>query len=361
MMFRDLIPAPIRERLNANEGLIEKAVRNYQLRFSAPPSYDEYRVDRKFAIENWPAAVRTLSFRSEGFELSPDELKLVAQIAYEIDPSDPDDAERDMQKALAIVNQPAVLALIDRCNAEIQKFAEPPVFKLGTRSPKDSPITIEQGPQVRSGLDVIMRVMSSARIFQDVTTALLFAGNNMMTGEPDRKARKLMAKRGEALISERPWFWFREFAPLSSWSEVRCFMKDRAFMGATQYDGLAITASGRILDITAYPDLVERGYEYEAAIKRYFENVLLPATEGWCQGCVFDIAVDLDADKITLIEINPAGPGTFPGLFSWEDQSRFTGEFVWAGEEYLPDRRKPIHVDARDIQAQIDYDARNGR
>jgi hypothetical protein len=56
-----------------------------------------------------------------------------------------------------------VLTIAFRCDKEIVQFVQPPFFKLGTRSPKDSPWFQERGGRVFSGADVIAYIATSWR------------------------------------------------------------------------------------------------------------------------------------------------------------------------------------------------------
>lgn len=237
-----------------------------------------------------------------------------------------------------------------KCQVEIDKFDTPPFFKFGTRAPKDSPYFVQFNGRVPTGGAVICNIATSWRAFEDLAISQTHSGasKGFLGGIASLFASNGKRANPDAL-DHLPWLWFREFKAWQPWQEFRCFMRDRQFVGATQYYGIVKTLDGRYEDIVAYPDLIERGHAYEAAIKAFFHDKFLPATEGFCKGCVFDVVVDLDSNEAFLIEMNPATFGTFPGFMDWNDPKSFDGELKWADASYLPDSGV-IRIDAREIE-----------
>jgi hypothetical protein len=333
----------------------DAVVQAFLKRASQPPTPAEYRIDIKLAIESWPEAVRALSFASRGFELTADERDWLASIAGECAPAAGITEEDANEKFAVIAQHPMFATIAARCDEIIDSFAEAPFCKLGTRSPKDSPYFVQFGGRVPTGGAVICNIATSWRAFEDF--AIAQAMSAAATGDPGMLGGMLgklgPKKKNPEAIDHLPWIWFREFRAWEPHQEFRCFMKDRKFVGATQYYGIDKTRDGRYMNITAFPDLVARGYEYEAAIKRFFDEQFLPATDDYVQGCVFDVIVDLDADRVTLVELNPAAPGTFPGLKDWSNPASFNGELDWADASFLPDSGT-IHIEANELAAEVE-------
>lgn len=313
---------------------------------SQPSTRQEYEIHVKFAIESWPDAVRALSVQSDGFQITRDEHAFLTAFAGECSPGSGLTEKQALKMFASFQTHPCFASLVERSNAIISEFDVAPFFKFGTRSPKDSPYAQQYDGRTPTGEAVLLNIATSWRAFEDLAQAQVWSGHGPKPPFPFAKQHAFKP------LDHLPWFWFRAFQAWKPWQEFRCFMRDRQFMGATQYYGIEKRTDGAYVNIKAYQDLVERGDAYEAAIKRFFGERFLPATEGWCQGCVFDVAVDLDAGNVTLIEINPAFPSTFPGFMDWRDPSSFDGTLKWADASYLPDSGV-VHVRADKLAREL--------
>ena len=105
----------------------------------------------------------------------------------------------------------------------------------------------------------------------------------------------------------------REFHPVPSSSEFRCFVKDRRLVAISQYFATCF-----------YPDVAERADEYRVRIVDFFEAACGAIT---LDEYIIDMAVMPDSDRVHIIELNPFAQTTGPCLFDWsEDRALLHGE-----------------------------------
>lgn len=307
------------------------------------PNPKTYDLSVKFALESWPDQLRALSVPSVGFELTSQERDALQVVAGELDAStEQSELEIAMPNLFKKCGIPweVFASIIDRCNDAIGTFEAAPFFKLGTRSPKDSMLFVQGDGRVTHGLDVLSYIATSWRAFEDLTEAGLMsvgAGESSLVGILKHMGAAFGSWNAERRAAEGspshhlPWLWFREHRTWRPEQEFRCFMREREFAGASQYHGVdPRTPGGQVV----YPWIVENASAIESAIKTFFNEQFLPATEGYLRGGVFDVAVDLDLRNVTLIEINPALFSTFPGLFDWK-RNDFDGELRWL-QDHVP-------------------------
>lgn len=319
-----------------------------------PWSPRAYALNVKFALESWPQGVHDLSVQSVGFEIDRTERDILDLICGEVDARDRKGCAQALASLIASDEfvHGVLSNLVVRCDEKIAQFSESPFFRLGDCSPKDSELFLQYDGRTKNGLDVIAYLATSFRAWTHLTTACaMSAGVGQETAVPIHQmfARALSGwsderrKKEGSPLHHLPWLWFRQYHKWEPWQEFRCFMREREFVGATQYYGVDHRADGgRVV----YPQIVEHAIEIERLIKRFFEDRFLLATQGYCRGCVFDVAVNLDTKSVMLIELNPAGEQTFPGLFSWEAMD-FDGELRWLQDESAPIIVEPQSGDIR--------------
>lgn len=321
------MPAIVAEK---NEALGD-VIADYCRKASTTPTAAEYRLDIKCALESWPQALRDLSFVSHGFQITREQRDWLASFAGEHSYND----------------GPLFAPFVAQCDEQIAKFDSPPFFKFGTRSPKDSEFFHKMHGRAPDGRAVVFFVGTSWRAFEDLA-------HSQVHGKQDKRIPLLSAlglrdrRKPEDVIEHMPWVWFREYCTWKPWQEFRCFMRDGEFVGASQYHGVDPKVDGPVV----YPALCERAAEYQAAIIAFFHEKFKPAIEGHMKSVVFDVVVDLDALRVSLIEINAPSLGTFPGLFNWRangGQGDFDGELRWLQDSLPP----TIYIPADQIAADL--------
>jgi hypothetical protein len=299
--------------------------------WSQPPTRAEYALSISTAIESWPNRVMDLSFRSRGIQLTHAQRDWLAGIAGECSPRSGLTEPQANARFAEIAQHPMFEEIAGIAQAVIGQFKEPPFFKFGTRSPKDSPFFCDFNGRVPNGGAVICNIATSWRAFEDLAISQVQAGGTgvIISGLRNVLNAALRAPEQPCAIDHPPWLWFREYAQWEPWQEFRCFMRDGRFAGATQYYGV----DPKVGPLAVYPQLVDSGPFYETAIIEFFHNRFAPAVEDYLRSCVFDVVVDLEADSVHLIEINPARPTTFPGLKDWHRPETFNGELDWLADE----------------------------
>jgi len=357
MRIPGITPAPIVAHAQAHADVMA----DYFRRFSKPPTPEEFTRGTRYALEAWPEELHTLSVPSAGFQLTPAEREILPMVwgefpirkeyasAYALW-HNAEEAVASMRAddGTALLELPVIAQLIARTTDFIATlpFSEP-FFKLGTRSPKDSDLWTASSGRVRNGFDVILLAMSSARFFQDCANAQNFAEHAAGKDPFEASMGPSRWKGDPNLIDYLPWFWFREFRAFPKHSEFRCFMLNRTFAGGSQYHGINRKPNGPLLEVEAFPELVMRGYDYEAAIKAWFPRFEAVAP---FDDAVFDVSVDLqNDDTVILIETNPADKATFPGLKDWNAPESFNGEVDWAADSW---RNPEIRIDAAALRAE---------
>jgi hypothetical protein len=329
---------------------IESVIANFP-RFPSPAAY---ATGVAHALENWPDELRSLSFPSAGFELTPGEIMLIMTLWGEVELGLADYASADAAWAnaddviakstmpisdgdpLPLLSLPLLADLCGRIDALIENLAThgitDPVFKLGTRSPKDSPFIVCSGGRVSSSAQVLLLIFTSTRMLGDIGSDEAY--NKMLAGD-EKKLHPSLVEDLKAVPPHRTWFWFRAYERFEPYQEFRCMMgpgrdgQPRAFLGATQYHGIVSDPRGRYFEATPFPELVEHGYEYEKLILAWF-----PTFREACpyEECVFDVIVDRHAGVVILLETNPSGKRTFPGLYDWNRPELFEGDLKWVAE-----------------------------
>ena len=174
-------------------------------------------------------------------------------------------------------------------------------------------------------------MLTSKRACEDLIAAQLYS---------DLAASK---KPGADGLAYQPSLWFREYRQWEPHSELRCFMREKTFVGASQYHGITASATHGVIEAEPFPELVGHGHEYEALIKEWFPTFAAAAPY---RSCVFDVIVDRPAHSVTLLETNPAATTTFPGLKDWRRPETFNGELDWIDAPY---RNPTINISADEL------------
>jgi len=166
----------------------------------------------------------------------------------------------------------------------LRGFAHGAFVRLGSRSPKDTPIGLATGCRATTGLEAIrLLTAGSRRIAFDLRQCLRYR--------------------------YRPWLFLRAWQEIDGYAELRCFWLGGRLAGVSQYHhrcplpqptrGWLIAGAGH-------------------AIARFLPRF----RAAWgAHASVFDLWLSPVAPdgRATLIEINPCGASTDPCLFSWQD------------------------------------------
>jgi hypothetical protein len=230
-------------------------------------------------IENWPQSLRRLSFSTEMFPLSEQEVDslLSAYLAFNGDQPLREDWETCLDYLQGTINN------------YVQSFPNGAFVRLGSRSPKDSWYGHERGYCCVSGQEAINMLRESERVWDDLQ----------------------LARHNEY----RPYLCVREWVKIPWYQEFRVFIRDREIVGVSQYDYTK-----------KYPrDDTHEGRDEETikwVANMFFCEYLEPALH--LDNVVADIWIRMRAYDNTrvwetkLIEINPFMAHTDPCLFDWD-------------------------------------------
>lgn len=237
-------------------------------------SQPAFQLDTELAcyIENWPAALRSLSLPAVDVPLSLDEAlaigRATAGFAKRFPPLP--NGERLLQ--------PLMLKL----HAAVVRFPDGAFVRLGSRSPKDSIFVGELKARVFGGRTALMCLTEgSRRIAEDLQRAV--------------------AQSYAPHVFIRPWI---EIPP---WTEFRGFMCKRELVGISQYNG--------VHERRGFPELIAHAARARAVVLEFFARFT-----AMCHlaDCAFDVVVRRDHENrvyAALIDIAPLGPATDMLLF----------------------------------------------
>jgi hypothetical protein len=314
-------------------------------RFPDPASYSD---DVRHSLECWPKGLRDLSFPSVGFELSPNEIVLLAGLWGEVDLGLEDYPTADAAWAnaadvIAKSNVPTsdgppkpllefdilvgLMNKIDTVIADLSSHGiEGPIFKLGTRSPKESPFITCSSGRVYSSAQVLLLLFTSSRVLSDIASDQCY---NEWHIAKDGELHPELVENLKTVPVHRTWFWFRQFEPFEPYQEFRLVIRNRTFVGGTQYHNITSDPRGRFFEALPFPELVEHGYAYEKLIMEWLPSFY--AVNPY-DDAVVDVIVNRHTGKVILLETNPCGKRTFPGLLDWDNEATFNGEVQWVAE-----------------------------
>ncbi|MBX3668460.1 MAG: hypothetical protein KF778_08670 [Rhodocyclaceae bacterium] len=243
-------------------------------------------------LEHWPPALQLLSLRHQGLALTPLELCAlgrqngVAAAAFGPEPTAGADAL-------------VLSCLTGRLDTLLRQLGGNRAFiRLGSRSPKDTPLAVLGGLEVRSGAEAL---------------AVLCAGS-----------ARLAFDLRVALQADLPvWVFLREWVDISWPDEWRGFLRRGRLVAACPYHYRhPLPPSASIEAIQR--NLIRMGAAVAAARRGSPEADL-----------VFDVWLPAgDGHAAKLIEINPWGEPTDAGLFSWADAD-LDGTLRWRSDAGL--------------------------
>lgn len=233
-------------------------------------------------IEHWPGGLAALSFPQQGVALR----------------------EAESLALLAGGPDPALDALAARLDEALAVLAAPAFVRLGSRSAKDTALAVVTGSRAEDGAQAL---------------ALLAAGSR-------RLAADLRRARGHGLAAH---VWLRAWRDIPWWSEFRCFLRGGRVAGISQYHACHALP----------PELAPRLPRIEDDVRTLLAQVAL----AWGGDPVVVDVTATGAAPATLIELNPWGASTAPGLFAWDADDFDGGMRVCVG----PQAAQPDWLPAR--------------
>jgi len=235
-------------------------------------------------LESWPDKLAALSISHVRVQLNVEEAKTLAW------------APCLLLDRVTTLDPVWLQTLAARLRPPIDQFSDGAFIRLGSASPKDSPLFRRNRGRARQPVMAIKLLQTSERMRADIARCLE--------------------------LEYLPSVFVRQWLPLLTWQEFRCFMYDRRLVGISQLD---------CVNYGAHPELLRAANQVEEAIREFFLRF---------QACchldrvVFDVFVVPDSETETegrcharLTEINPWGPATDACLFRWGVSGDFDGSF----------------------------------
>jgi D123 protein len=233
-------------------------------------------------LESWPDELAALSIPHARVQLNAEEAKTLAR------------APCLWLDRVTTLDPVGLQTLAAKLRQPIDGFSDGAFIRLGSASPKDSPLFRPNRGRARQAVMAIKLLQTSERMRADISRCLE--------------------------LGYLPSVFVRQWLPLLAWQEFRCFMRDRRLVGISQLD---------CVNYVAHQEVLRAANRIEEAIKEFFLKF---------QACchldrvVFDVFVVPDSEtegryQARLTEINPWGPGTDTCLFRWGVSGDFDGSF----------------------------------
>jgi len=198
-------------------------------------------------IENWPEGLYELSIPQKDIPMSAEEAVVLGAHIVELGES--------FYRYLIPGNPYITLnSLKERIEKALQYFSGGAFIRLGSRSPKDSWLGIQEGFRCTTA-DRAVKLLTdvSERVSDDLHAAI---DHNYL-----------------------PHIFVRQWRDIPRWGELRCFVKDRELVGASQY---------------FYQEYFPRLAERAAQVRKKLHEEIIPALIAvtHMDTVVFDISLD---------------------------------------------------------------------
>jgi hypothetical protein len=274
-------------------------------------------------LENWPAALHSLSIASIDIPLTVDDARRLGTNIIEFGDSFCETPEQRShnERAADYANEVAASGFLGkgpvgepvefikvkcvredigdirtRVQESVVKFPNGAFVRLGSRSPKDSWEGHRHGFKASVGDDPLRFILDcSERMYEDLTLAIQH--------------------------NYAPHIWVRQWMTIPRWAEFRCFMKARKLVGISQYN---------YLQGESFPEIVRDADTIRWVIADQFFPTFKAASH--LDDVVFDVWVKASHQRdntrvweVRLVEVNPLFELTDPCLFQWGKQ--FNGKF----------------------------------
>jgi hypothetical protein len=239
-------------------------------------------------LESWPDGLAALAPPQTGLVLPPDDALALLRA-------------RPLWRSRLTAEEPAGLHRLARA-LELPIAASPggAFLRLGSGSPKESPLFTELSGKVRDPVMAIKLLQTSRRVRGHIQSCLAYGC--------------------AATLFVRPW------AAIRPDEEFRCFLRDRRPAGVSQ--GCRPGPASPVFPAEDRQRVQWRleAFLSEVALACHLDSAVLDV---WCP---FDgHAFGKDAGRPFLLDINPWGPRSGAGLFDWRQPAQFNGRFLWAG------------------------------
>jgi hypothetical protein len=245
-------------------------------------------------IENWPPQLAALSVPQTDLPLSRVEhLALLGTLLCAMDGPDADLTQLAPSLTTGDVEQ-GTASLHARITAALQHYPAGAFVRLGSRSPKDSYVGMDEGFQVTDADQALLLIATSMeRMWDDLI-------RGWRAGYPMH-------------------IFVRHWIAIPAWGEFRCMMVGRELVGISQANWMG----GQ-----RFPEIIENEAALRSLIAAWF-----PVFRDACHlpDAVLDIAVTALGANPILIEINPA-----PRL-NLSDLALFRGQELDGAFRYLGD------------------------
>lgn len=246
-------------------------------------------------IEHWPAEVQALSFRQRGLALDPAQAAALRRAAGATGPI-------AASWTLDSTDDAAWASLEAALDALWVDFPAGAFVRLGSRSPKDTPLGLASGCHAASGAQALKLLCSgSRRVQHDLAWA---------------------ARHG--LL---PYIWLRAWHDIPWSAEWRCFVQAGRLVGMGQYHTALALPCAELM----------RAQRAQPAVERLATTL---ARAMPLPNVVFDVWLREMDEAPLLIEINPWGLPTDAGLFDWG--AGFDGSLRWRDRSHAPDLSEDI-------------------
>lgn len=225
-------------------------------------------------IENWPQALRNMSFPSRSIILSRVDILALGSNMFEL-------AEYFIERYGVSYRMP-ISGIVQKIDVLTKDWADGFVVKLGGRTPKDTMAWYKSNGRARNSKEAMRFLLDcSERMMED---CLLFLA-----------------------VDKAPRIWLREWMYIPPWAEFRCMLFNKQLKAISQYEYQKF-----------FPELLKYRKSIEDAIVEFSQGF---ATASHIDDVVFDVYCFLVGDKwhVRLIELNPATTLTDPCLLSYSD------------------------------------------
>lgn len=231
-----------------------------------------YTEHKQTFIENWPEALLTLSFQSEGIELRERDVFAIGACTHEF------------MDAKKLLERPAFSEqLRDDIEYALSRFTGPVFVRFGGVSYHEGSI------QNINNVDAVVKQLSVP-------------------------SHRVASYLWDCIQSSTPaWLFLRAWQDIPRWGEFRCFIENGSVVGVSQYHCLEY-----------FSFLLKNADEIRQLIIGFLQR-LIPLLH--IENVVADIAVTYQDGNFNafLIELNPFIQRTDACLFSWSNGGDFNG------------------------------------
>ena len=243
-------------------------------------------------LESWPESLQSLSISQVDIALTRDEVVALGSQIIELG---------ETFAPAPIVSE----SLIGKVRAACERLPGPWFVRLGSRSPKDAMYWKRDEMRANTPEEVIeLLTAGSERVYEDLRLDLHFNHDSHI--------------------------FLRQWIDLPEWTEFRCFMHKRRFIGMSQY-----------YYRKQYRQIAEEWDGIQWAVEQFFRRLFKDASH--LDSVVFDVFVKMPRNttfnssccgtlpwrnwEVKLLEINPYWNLTDPCMFTWSQLAELEQTF----------------------------------